>query len=257
MDARHPAILAIALLLVPLAAGTTYTRHVYAPSAERAGSPPDVVLTGFAFCDDLGGPLDCCNGGVGAIISLAGDCGEPDLNPADFASGSCTVRQTGAALLASFGSFFFACGSDRDDDGIVANVDTTPPGNDPSLWDDDFTVGCYASGGGACGGLGVPAAGPAPLASKSLLCVGCLGQGNSNNGSGGATVNLCLRSDVTGGLPGQDGQFDDVAVFIGMNILEARAPALPDVGLATSPAAASFRVDLTLTGTAGCTPSGH
>jgi hypothetical protein len=63
------------------------------------------------------------------------------LNPAVFAKGTCAADAT-AALRP--GEFTFACGSDRDDDGLLTNLDVSS--TDPRGFDDDFEVGTSAAG---------------------------------------------------------------------------------------------------------------
>jgi hypothetical protein len=251
---RKLASLLLLLALVPVASGATYLRTAWAPSA--TGLPAAAgqqAVVGAAVCDAFGGATDCCTGGLGATIYVDGRCpGETDLNPGAYAVGTCTVKQTGILVAAGSpnGDFFFVCGSDRDDDAFVTNIDLSLS-TDADGFDDDLVGGCYSATGGLCGPQygAAPTGAAASRAAEELACSGCIDNTNDNTAKPTeASVPVCFRADE----PFAGGDLDAVFVFIGMNTPVAF------VGLGT------FAVDLTVVSAgpaaacgAGVNASGH
>jgi hypothetical protein len=103
-----------------------------------------IASAGVASCDDsfaLFPASACAWGGLGAVIALDGSAGngEADLNPAWQVSGTCTVDQSSPLLSFTEGEYSFLCGVDRDDDGVITNMD--PTSFDWRGFDDDFETG--------------------------------------------------------------------------------------------------------------------
>jgi hypothetical protein len=136
--------LAALLLLAPAGMAYSYQRESTGPTTVKSSVAGEF---GIAGCDDgdIGDHasfIACGTGGIGAIIDVS------DIsNSTNYVSGTCEVEQTSAPDNSLFGPFSFSCGTDRDNDDIVTNVDESsttlgaknngPPGG-PGTWDDDF-----------------------------------------------------------------------------------------------------------------------
>jgi hypothetical protein len=211
-------ILALAALVAVSGAASAYTynysRDVFGPTTA------DITFVGqfgVAVCDASAtvAVIDCSTSGIGAIVDVS------NIASTDFVSGTCDVSTNNGANTHGVvaGTFSYSCGTDRDDDGFVTNVDLScvPPGlpgtcsSDPvDGFDDDSTANTIVS-----------------------------------NTAGSGTAAVCFRSDNGEFVPADAHTWDDFAVFIAINV-----PSAPvDAG--------SFHVSIGVSAIASCTAGGH
>lgn len=126
------AFLAAALLAV----AATAAAHPYLETRSPIAQPYTASLVGVgagaALCqpNTLGIPLDCAVGGYGAAFF---DASHLNAHGTSQVEGTCAAQKT----LANVGDLEFICGSDRDDDAFISNVD--PNGDDDSPGSDHGT----------------------------------------------------------------------------------------------------------------------
>ena len=164
-----------ALLAVPTAlGGAPYHRDSIGPTSVNIAGLGEF---GVSVCDNGDPPLvaiiACGTGGIGAIIAVNETGG-------DWFDGTCSV-EPGAPNTGGF--YGFTCGTDRDDDIFVTNIDADS--NDATdEYDDDF-----ASGNETVSMI--------PICFRSDISA--------------------ADDDTTNG---DDNEFDDFAVFIAINVPE-------------------------------------
>lgn len=117
----------------------TYHRDSIGPSGVKIAG---VGKFGAALCDGGNPPLiailACGSGGISAIIDVSA-LEDNHVPHHHFAVGTCSVEPGTPSVP---GSYSYVCGTDRDDDSFVTNVDGSGS-LDPDGFDDDFAQGFY------------------------------------------------------------------------------------------------------------------
>lgn len=184
--------LALSAIAAPAIAYSQTTGGLAPGSVDVSG----VAGLGVAFCQNANpaAPLGCGGAGLGVFFDVS--TAAWGLNGlTQYATGSCSVSNSGALVQ---GDFSVTCGTDRDDDTFVTNVDNSPNdaggvSTDSDNFDDDYATFTNAAGTGS---------GSAPVCFRSDVAFTAASQG--------------VLEDSTGAVNG-DSSWDDVVFFVGQS----------------------------------------